>query len=168
MTETALLSGSPPRMRGKALSILPGSKFEGITPAYAGKRSSGGSTNTIPVDHPRVCGEKSDFVIFARPAQGSPPRMRGKGRPAQGGTPATGITPAYAGKRMYPFFQISVLWDHPRVCGEKPFTAYFRAWWGGSPPRMRGKGRDGTGYRLLQRITPAYAGKRHGHPANRP
>ena len=30
-----------------------------------------------------------------------------------------GITPAYAGKRVSPKLGPLLLWDHPRVCGEK-------------------------------------------------
>ena len=53
-----------------------------------------------------------------------------------------------------------LLWDHPRVCGEKHKIFSSRSNPLGSPPRMRGKG-DGAGYRLVQiGITPAYAGKR--------
>ena len=44
--------------------------------------------------------------------------------------------------------------------GEKKSIKNSRPFVYGSPPRGRGKGRDGTGYRLVQRITPAWAGKR--------
>ena len=43
--------------------------------------------------------------------------------------------------------------------GEKPFTAYLRAWWGGSPPHGRGKGHGLFGLALDVGITPAWAGK---------
>ena len=52
-----------------------------------------------------------------------------------------------------------VLWDHPRLCGEK-FTVTVREWRNeGSPPPMRGKaGKRFVFFRYLG-ITPAYAGK---------
>ena len=53
------LLGSPPPMRGKALSDLPLKHYEGITPAYAGKRCQTYSLNARCWDHPRLCGEKA-------------------------------------------------------------------------------------------------------------
>ena len=71
-------SGSPPRMRGKETVVDVLNGVRGITPAYAGKRS----TPIYPVmdnwDHPRVCGEKVHLQCLVRPYLGSPPRMRGK------------------------------------------------------------------------------------------
>ena len=53
-----------------------------------------------------------------------------------------------------------MLWDHPRVCGEK--AASYRSFFAGpgSPPRMRGKAAGASVGRLAVGITPAYAGKR--------
>ena len=56
--DAAQMKGSPPRMRGKARKSLVDTRWEGITPAYAGKRVSGTSRNGELQDHPRVCGEK--------------------------------------------------------------------------------------------------------------
>ena len=70
------------------------------------------------------------------------------------------ITPAYAGKSSHNRSDISIDWDHPRLCGEKflcdltPFVVI------GSPPPMRGKGECWEIKSVLQGITPAYAGKR--------
>ena len=50
--------GSPPRMRGKGPASLVYGRYEGITPAYAGKRSHIHYTTPARGDHPRVCGEK--------------------------------------------------------------------------------------------------------------
>ena len=69
------------------------------------------------------------------------------------------ITPACAGKSKLAASVARGHLDHPRVCGEKPFTAYLRAWWGGSPPRVRGKGADHLRSEVCLGITPAYAGK---------
>ena len=71
------------------------------------------------------------------------------------------ITPAYAGKSGGTPETAGNQRDHPRLCGEK--TATHRAWKKrrGSPPPMRGKANAGHTKGLRNRITPAYAGKRH-------
>ena len=53
----------------------------------------------------------------------------------------------------------ALLWDHPRVCGEKGIARDVVTQREGSPPRVRGKENgfgQATGY---NRITPACAGK---------
>ena len=73
-----LVSGSPPRMRGKVSVFLRSEDPNGITPAYAGKRAGPEAPGRQDWDHPRVCGEKLSAVTSATINQGSPPRMRGK------------------------------------------------------------------------------------------
>ena len=92
--------GSPPRMRGKVAQHLLPAFRRGITPAYAGKSTSGLTTILWCRDHPRVCGEKADAVTYPHQFRGSPPRMRGKGRYHHGQGCQGGITPAYAGKSV--------------------------------------------------------------------
>ena len=92
--------GSPPRMRGKV--------------------RLGHATKSVKVDHPRVCGEKHPFDAQHQCNPGSPPRMRGKVFYLLLSVHADGITPAYAGKSHCIDAVFCVLWDHPRVCGEKP------------------------------------------------
>ena len=65
-------------MRGKVYSPKPLSRYDGITPAYAGKRD----WQTKP----------------ANTAPGSPPPMRGKAQWLKDKVSGFGITPAYAGK----------------------------------------------------------------------
>ena len=50
--------GSPPRMRGKVNRYPVQIPVNGITPAYAGKRSRSPPALRGGKDHPRVCGEK--------------------------------------------------------------------------------------------------------------
>ena len=50
--------GSPPPMRGKAVTGVTAAVAGRITPAYAGKRSSLTSYSGRLKDHPRLCGEK--------------------------------------------------------------------------------------------------------------
>ena len=111
--------GSPPRMRGKALTDPCIALCHGITPACAGKRRSIGRLSQPTRDHPRVCGEKCSSVRSASHRRGSPPRMRGKDLPFTCDCESTGITPACAGKSLRPDNNPSTSWDHPRVCGEK-------------------------------------------------
>ena len=113
------VQGSPPRMRGKALTDPCIALCHGITPACAGKRRSIGRLSQPTRDHPRVCGEKCSSVRSASHRRGSPPRMRGKDLPFTCDCESTGITPACAGKSLRPDNNPSTSWDHPRVCGEK-------------------------------------------------
>ena len=111
--------GSPPHVRGKEASVPPIRTPIGITPAHAGKSTTRLILSVLPKDHPRACGEKSRVCLFLGLRPGSPPRMRGKG----GGGPRRGaalrITPAHAGKRLWPSVPATGRRDHPRACGEK-------------------------------------------------
>ena len=151
--------GSPPRMRGKAASKVSGPGSRRITPAYAGKRGSRSRAGHPEQDHPRVCGEKASVVNELFCHQGSPPRMRGKATSNSKHKSTTGITPAYAGKRLPRQCHIIVSWDHPRVCGEKTILGLSKGGEKGSPPRMRGKVRSVCVFSTVSGITPAYAGK---------
>ena len=70
------------------------------------------------------------------------------------------ITPAYAGKREWKSGKVSLVEDHPRLCGEKLALERLVVFKQGSPPPMRGKACKITQKRTRARITPAYAGKR--------
>ena len=133
--------GSPPRMRGK--------------------RSAKPLHSYNSWDHPRVCGEKGDGSSAAAAEPGSPPRMRGKVLLSPFFQPMPGITPAYAGKRVFASTHLCNSRDHPRMCGEKKNCLERGGEKAGSPPHVRGKGGLGQNARFKARITPAYAGKRH-------
>ena len=66
-------------MRGKGGQAGEKEGITRITPAYAGKRCGASFCSAHGMDHPRLCGEKSNFSS----SDGS----------------IGGITPAYAGKR---------------------------------------------------------------------
>ena len=151
--------GSPPRMRGKVITVERNQLPRGITPAYAGKSTVPDVAGIPAEDHPRVCGEKQGTSFCKSCSIGSPPRMRGKVSALQSGASSHGITPAYAGKSSVPSLIQSLERDHPRVCGEKwlfPPPALKPL---GSPPHMRGKGNKEIIVVQIRRITPAYAGK---------
>ena len=86
--------------------------------------------------------------------------MRGKVNQIFRNRVCGGITPAYAGKSTL-FQRVGTRrWDHPRLCGEKLHKRHFFHTCKGSPPPMRGKVCDSSGFSRITRITPAYAGKR--------
>ena len=132
--------GSPPPMRGKANQMLYHVCTSGITPAHAGK--SAGRELYLP------CG------------LGSPPPMRGKVYVLQLFFEFAGITPAHAGKRALHQAGSRGQEDHPRPCGEKGRLTSAPPETPGSPPPMRGKGRQSFRRSCCIGITPAHAGKR--------
>ena len=146
-------------MRGKdRKTIFERVKYR-ITPAYAGK-SFWGTVGYKPIrDHPRLCGEKFCLEVCKHEEVGSPPPMRGKANDRSFCIVGTGITPAYAGKRIRKRRAFKVCWDHPRLCGEKYATGLKFQSILGSPPPMRGKVSDDLRRNVRIGITPAYAGK---------
>ena len=130
-----------------------------ITPACAGKSHPSWIGCGRRWDHPRVCGEKSLYLIYICASKGSPPRVRGKVLFGSRFRMDVGITPACAGKRRPASCWTMWCWDHPRVCGEKPCPSTPLPRPLGSPPRVRGKDSNGRNCRNPQRITPACAGK---------
>ena len=140
-----------------------------ITPACAGNSGRFRERENTYRDHPRVCGEQSVSAIYWAKWKGSPPRVRGTVYPASITPSPKRITPACAGNRWYIDLSKRKQEDHPRVCGEQPRIFFRLALQEGSPPRVRGTGRqhrcDGAG----RGITPACAGNsrrcRGGGPA---
>ena len=147
-------------MRGKGFQKNQRDPFWRITPAYAGKRYYARYTVCCIQDHPRLCGEKICGKQYQIERKGSPPPMRGKGGISRNVIFHCRITPAYAEKRSSTSFKISSYQDHPRLCGEKRTECYTKSAAWGSPPPMRGKVAVIHWFAMMQRITPAYAGKR--------
>ena len=151
--------GSPPHRRGKVGLDGGLSEAVGITPAQAGKSKLALCTPSCPTDHPCAGGEKNKELEGVWLPMGSPPRGRGKVLYRVPEVVPVRITPAWAGKRSnVPSLKIMV-WDHPRVGGEKRLWPPSRCPQQGSPPRGRGKGQARTYTASCQRITPAWAGK---------
>ena len=147
-------------MRGKAQAEQVRRFLNGITPAYAGKRTKSSRCPPRMWDHPRVCGEKNLCILRRVEIPGSPPRMRGKAPTKTGCSCPGGITPAHAGKRICPRPGRMNSEDHPRACGEKSFAVVNGVQNSGSPPHMRGKAPARRSFGSCRGITPAYAGKR--------
>ena len=159
VSATAASVGSPPRVRGKVYRRKHIVRWLRITPACAGKRAVIAATDAIPRDHPRVCGEKAAPTTGRASILGSPPRVRGKVNSLITNYNNVGITPACAGKSGQGRLYLGVLWDHPRVCGEKRLEAEISGNARGSPPRVRGKACPQLRSVCRCRITPACAGK---------
>ena len=98
---TALLEGSPPRVRGTATGYQFLAIFERITPACAGNRPLRRKPSKFGRDHPRVCGEQLVIAALGAMVVGSPPRVRGTGTPFWRGGLTWGITPACAGNSCF-------------------------------------------------------------------
>ena len=71
-------AGSPPHVRGKAMSKSHLPTSCGITPACAGKRRPAVCHVRKDQDHPRMCGEKCTLPGVNALKEGSPPHVRGK------------------------------------------------------------------------------------------
>ena len=107
-------------------------------------------------------GEKPSTYQVEYWALGSPPRGRGKDERRRPGEIRARITPAWAGK-SWPLRDIhNLVWDHPRVGGEKFVRYGYKFPVGGSPPRGRGKVPETYRYVAGYGITPAWAGKSLG------
>ena len=131
--------GSPPHVRGKEARRPHRHELYGITPACAGKRKQLILMLYDYLDHPRMCGEKSQKYRYKCVWLGSPPHVRGKGEVHILIRVAGRITPACAGKRSaYNGLSVNVR-DHPRMCGEKLPGAALVSSTSGSPPHVRGK-----------------------------
>ena len=85
-------------MRGKVCVVSHDAFTHGITPACAGKRLRSCRPWNRPMDHPRLCGEKTISSCRIRRNSGSPPRMRGKVHAKDEDLQRQRITPTCAGK----------------------------------------------------------------------
>ena len=168
-------------MRGKAKIPSRWEGVNGITPAYAGKRSQAISTGKRNRGSPPPMRGKGRVVDVMKNGERITPAYAGKSapdgcwwmlrkdhprlcgekpNPDSPGTQAYRITPAYAGKSGLKGKPLLAREDHPRLCGEKFRHARWNASGRGSPPPMRGKAFSINCRKLDTRITPAYAGKR--------
>ena len=147
-------------MRGKDGSDCYELTWCRITPAYAGKSYLRPDSHAHDKDHPCVCGEKVQLCTVKDQQLGSPLRMRGKVSCLAFIILTYRITPAYAGKSNAGTAYQSSRQDHPCICGEKYGDHNGGRDIMGSPLHMRGKVFISKLNSNINRITPAYAGKR--------
>ena len=112
------LLGSPPRLRGPLVNLLPTSPFVR--------------------DHPRACGDYIWKISFFFTLGGSPPRLRGLQLGILEDSYSRGITPALAGTTHWESKNRKMHQDHPRACGDYVWSPYPVTLNKGSPPRLRG------------------------------
>ena len=153
------ITGSPPHTRGKDVPARFPAVTIGITPAYAGKRTTEAACHCAPWDHPRIRGEKFDAAGVCVGGVGSPPHTRGKESIYRTARKPVGITPAYAGKSGESARYKTRSRDHPRIRGEKVDIPAGTTSIQGSPPHTRGKVWARALVKPTSGITPAYAGK---------
>jgi len=132
--------GSPPRLRGAAISFNGQPSFLRITPAPAGSSLGRRRPLSGSKDHPRACGEQ--LSIF------------------NAGDKVVRITPAPAGSSCSKTAFCCGVRDHPRACGEQKKNVLTMNCVKGSPPRLRGAVPGLFPHGLPFRITPAPAGSR--------
>ena len=90
---------------------------------------------------------------------GLPPRGRGRGPQKGPAVDVPRITPAWAGKSLFPSIPGLCPQDYPRVGGEESPPAPPWPPRLGLPPRGRGRATGGGAAMSASRITPAWAGK---------
>ena len=151
--------GSPPPARGEVRNAVEQYGGCGITPACAGRSAFCNCQKALAWDHPRLRGEKAIGIIKLLFSQGSPPPVRGEALGTDCNRHHTGITPACAGRRALGYATSSASRDHPRLRGEKEGIIAPDYYIPGSPPPARGEADVVFRLRLVDRITPACAGR---------
>ena len=130
----------------------------GIIPALAGNTKRFLFLLFHVGDHPRACGEHTDFCAAPVWVLGSSPRLRGTPGEYDSAIDFDGIIPALAGNTSGCGMVIISSGDHPRACGEHYYSYRTSAIFPGSSPRLRGTLGFMRHQPLFQRIIPALAG----------
>ena len=113
-----VISGSPPRARGRPRR---GRELEldvRLTPACAGTTQSTPPRRASSQAHPRVRGDDSGRICSSAVARGSPPRARGRPPDPPTSLRPGGLTPACAGTTRPARALPCGRWAHPRVRGD--------------------------------------------------
>ena len=151
--------GSPPRVREEHIAALPPRRFQGITPACAGRTLTQCGACGRSQDHPRVCGKNDLSLGLIDKSIGSPPRVREELPPSCLLPLVLRITPACAGRTLRDCLLVLMIRDHPRVCGKNRMIHRIRGLWRGSPPRVWEEPKIQSRLQIHKRITPACAGR---------
>ena len=136
--------GSPPRVWGKP-RLVPGQlRLIRFTPTRVGKTSSTPPERRYPQVHPHACGENAIMKTAKSTADGSPPRVWGKRRPAHHRNRRHRFTPTRVGKTRSRARLRAWRPVHPHACGENGAQMVQKICALGSPPRVWGKRRSAT------------------------
>ena len=117
-TNTPIIPGSSPHVRGAPANSILFRPTHGIIPACAGSTPTVRGWSRLRWDHPRMCGEHLSTVLKNSENEGSSPHVRGAPnvRPLAG--KGDGIIPACAGSTYEQAEGGVAVRDHPRMCGE--------------------------------------------------
>jgi len=107
-------------------------------PACAGNASRRNFRGIVRLVHPRVCGERARIAADRSASRGSSPRVRGTPQRQDLVLLVDRFIPACAGNAIVTVPSRRYRWVHPRVCGERWWTASVSAPLLGSSPRVRG------------------------------
>ena len=141
------LQGSPPHGRGKVPIWHRSSSRSRITPAWAGKSPGVLHGEGLDWDHPRMGGEKAVCRQIEKWCVGSPPHGRGKAPILTRMRRRSGITPAWAGKRLKRSHRSGIF-----ISGPIPFHSVLHRPAGSGGSRA---GRDGSPAGQPQNAGPA-------------
>ena len=110
----------------------------GIIPACAGNTGVAGFTKARNRDHPRMCGEHPTNADDTKVNPGSSPHVRGTQHENSVLDRVLGIIPACAGNTVFQKASETMVWDHPRMCGEHFCMRRRTPLQMGSSPHVRG------------------------------
>ena len=154
-----MMSGSPPRARGRRPGWHLGADPVRFTPAIAGKTCARpGRRSGTPVD-PRERGEGGDYAVLPSGEHGSPPRARGKRQLGHSAIFRQRFTPANAEKTVFALDATRAISAHPRPRGEDALTDAGEVMADGSLPHTRRRRLILAARPGHRRFIPANAGK---------
>ena len=130
--------GSSPHTRGARDCCRSSPTCWRIIPAYAGSTASTSKTRRGAADHPRIRGEHTRAIVFARVDEGSSPHTRGALSTSCSCGGRARIIPAYAGSTVFDNPGKDNVPDHPRIRGEHEGLRLRVVGVGGSSPHTRG------------------------------
>ncbi len=153
-----VLTGTPPRVRGRLPQSNACVQRRGNTPARAGTTVALLRHLEKTAEHPRVCGDDRRISPIVSWSAGTPPRVRGRHQVNRPPDARDRNTPACAGTTVRAMQSWTVVWEHPRVCGDDYRDAQFLESRRGTPPRVRGRPAERLPKSPPSGNTPACAG----------
>src|SRR5690606_27309619 len=151
--------GTPPRRRGGRRHDRREQRAHRNTPVSAGRTRARGRSWRAGAEHPRVGGEDRVSSVAPVACGGTPPRRRGGLRPMSHHLLAHRNTPASAGRTCRAGTRWPRRSEHPRAGGRDDNWKAGSTEGFGTPPRRRGGRLEPCRLRVVQRNTPASAGR---------
>ena len=150
--------GTPPRARGRRRADQGNPMPCRNTPACAGTTETAATPQPSSSEHPRVRGDDRGRPRSTGSGCGTPPRARGRRLANYLAVCVGWNTPACAGTTRTPRPGSIRCLEHPRVRGDDLMRFRPIGWYGGTPPRARGRPARSRHRRADQGNTPACAG----------